>query len=62
MHEGSFYKAYPTYPGAEVEIWHGYPVRRELVSRQIPARVLKKFLESGALTKVEYKRLLGSAR
>lgn len=61
MHAGCFYKAYPTEQSSEVEIWHGYPVRRELVNRQIPARVLRTFVKSGALSKAEYKRLLGNA-
>ncbi len=67
MHEGEFYKAYShrseTIEGeASVEIWHGYPVRRELVPRQIPCRVLREFVRRGRLTQAEYKKLLGSAR
>lgn len=62
MYAGDFYKAYPTTLGDDVEIWHGYPVRRELVKRQVPARVLRQFRDLGKLTEPEYKRLLGSAR
>lgn len=66
LHNGEFYKAYSecsrlTDEGVEEELWHGYPVRRELVPRQVPARVLRKFVEQGRLTRAEYKRLLGSA-
>lgn len=66
LHEGAFYKAYCE--GTEqdpahgtVEVWHGYPVRPELVPRQVPARVLRKFLERGLLQPAEYRRLLGGA-
>jgi hypothetical protein len=67
MHDGTFYKAYPesvvTRSDDElVEPWHGYPVRRELVPRQIPARVLRQFLHDGRLTRPEYRKLVGSAR
>lgn len=68
MHEGEFYKAYceGTEPvdGEEetVEVWHGYPVRREVVPRQVPSRVLREFVRRGRLSRPEYKKLLGSAR
>lgn len=62
IHDGNFYKGYPTELGEDIEIWHGYPVRRERVSREIPARVLRELVKSGELSKSEYKRLLGSAR
>lgn len=66
LHNGAFFKAYSettrtTDDGAEEELWHGYPVRRELVPRQIPARVLRVFVERGRLTQAEYRALLGSA-
>lgn len=66
LHDGGFYKAYcsevrQTPKGLE-EVWHGYPVRRELVPTQIPARVLRTFVRRGKLSRHEYKTLLGSAR
>lgn len=67
MHEGSFYKGYceGTLEDPEmgiVEIWHGYPVRRDLVPRQVPCRVLREFVRRGRLSSAEYKKLLGSAQ
>lgn len=67
MHEGTFYKAYCQLSDAEgkehagAEVWHGYPVRRELVPTQVPCRVLREFVRRGRLTRAEYKKLLGSA-
>lgn len=65
-HEGQFYKAYPHgtegHGGETVVVWHGYPVRPELVRTQVPAQVLRKFVATGRLTNAEYKRYLGSAR
>jgi hypothetical protein len=67
MHNGEFYKAYCEGTerddvGEQVEVWHGYPVRRELVPRQVPSRVLREFMRRGQLTRAEYQALLGSAR
>lgn len=66
MHQGEFYKAYceGTEPGEDgpVEVWHGYPVRRELVPHQVPCRVLREFVRRGRLTRSEYKKLLGDAK
>jgi len=67
MHSGSFYKAYSHHSEAEGtpeegEVWHGYPVRRELVPTQVPCRVLREFVKRGRLTQAEYKKLIGSAR
>jgi len=67
MHEGEFYKAYSHHSEAEgaaeeIEVWHGYPVRREVVPTQVPCRVLREFVKRGRLTRAEYKRFLGSAR
>ena len=56
--QGRFFKGYSEDGG---RTWHGYPVRPELVGRQIPARVLRQFVESGLLTRSHFKRLLGSA-
>ena len=57
--QGRFFKAYSEDQG---EMWHGYPVRDELVPRQIPTRVLRQFREAGLITKAEYKRLIGGAK
>lgn len=57
--QGRFFKAYSHDGGVS---WHGYPVRRELVPRQVPTRVLRRFIEDGVLSRAEYRRLLGSAR
>jgi len=68
MHRGAFYKGYcegmePQDGGeGEIEVWHGYPVRRKLVPRQVPSRVLREFVRRGRLSRPEYKKLLGSAR
>lgn len=62
IYGGSFYKAYPTKKDSDVEIWHGYPILNERVNLEVPARVLKQFVISGALTRADYRRLLGSAR
>lgn len=56
---GRFFKAYSEDGG---RTWHGYPVRRDLVTRQIPARVLREFCRKGLLSEIDYRRLLGSAR
>lgn len=56
--QGRFFKGYSEDGG---RTWHGYPVRREQVRRQIPARVLKQFVEKGLLSRAEFKKLLGSA-
>ena len=61
MHEGKFYKAYPTEISPETEIWHGYPVHQTLVKTQIPTRILRNFVKAGKLPKPDYKRLMGSA-
>ena len=55
---GRFFKAYSSDGG---RTWHGYPVERDLVPRQIPAKVLRELVKRGQLTRVEYKKLLGSA-
>ncbi|MFU8807336.1 MAG: hypothetical protein ACNA8W_26240 [Bradymonadaceae bacterium] len=62
MSQGRFFKAYRTEDRAGIEVWHGYPVSEELVGEQIPARVLRVFVDRGLLTKAEYKKLIGSAR
>ena len=56
--QGRFFKGYSEDGG---QTWHGYPVRRELVPRQVPTRVLREFVERGLLTRPDYKKLLGSA-
>ena len=56
--QGRFFKAYSEDGG---QIWHGYPVKRELVPRQVPSRVLREFVNRGQLSRVDYKKLLGSA-
>ncbi len=56
--QGRFFKGYSEDGG---RTWHGYPVRRELVPRQIPARVLAQFVDKGLLTRADFKKLLGSA-
>jgi len=56
--QGRFFKAYSDDDG---RTWHGYPVRRELVPRQIPARVLRQFCKLGQLSGANYRKLLGSA-
>ncbi len=66
MHEGNFYKAYSQgteedEDGTPIEVWHGYPVRRELVPTQVPCKVLREFVKQRRLSKPEYKKLLGSA-
>ena len=61
LYEGRFFKAYRTEMRGEVEVWHGYPVRREQVKDQIPARVLRIFRDRGQLSKAEYKKLVGRA-
>lgn len=61
IYEGQFFKAYRTERRDEVEVWHGYPVSRELVGEQIPARVLRIFRQRGQLSNSEYKKLVGNA-
>jgi hypothetical protein len=56
--QGRFFKGYSEDGG---RTWHGYPIRRDLVSRQVPARVLKEFVNRGLLARSDYKKLLGSA-
>lgn len=56
--QGRFFKAYSEDHGTT---WHGYPVRRDLVHLQVPARVLRQFVKRGQLTRAEYGKLLGSA-
>jgi len=56
--QGRFFKGYSEDGG---QTWHGYPVRRDLVPRQIPTRVLRQFLRQGRLSSADYKKLLGSA-
>jgi len=63
LHDGMFLKAYSEGCDASGdELWHAYPVRTALVPKQVPARVLKKFVGAGKLSRAEYKKLLGSAR
>lgn len=66
LHEGELYKAYSTETrrvgDEDVEVWHGYLVRRALVPRQVPARVLREFQRRGRLSNAEYRKLLGNAR
>ena len=57
--QGRFFKAYSEDHGVT---WHGYPVRRELVPRQVPARVLRAFMSRGLLSNADYKKLIGSGR
>ena len=66
LHQGEFFKAYRAElregeDGEHIEVWHGFPVRRELVGRQVPARVLRTFLQDKRLTRAEYRRLLRGA-
>jgi hypothetical protein len=56
---GRFFKAYSEDDGTT---WHGYPVRRELVARQVPTRVLREFCRRHQLTEADYRKLLGGAR
>ncbi len=65
--DGRFLKAYRHHVDAEAgeegeEHWHGYPVARDRVPTQVPARVLRQLRDEGKLTDAEYKRLRGSAR
>lgn len=62
MYQGEFYKAYCEGTDGPDEVWHGYPVRRELVPRQVPARVLREFVRRERLTAAEYRKLLGGAK
>lgn len=55
---GRFFKAYSVDDG---KTWHGYPVRRELVPRQVPCRVLREFVKRNQLSPVDYRKLLGGA-
>lgn len=57
--QGRFFKAYTEDHGAT---WHGYPVDRAVVNRQVPARVLREFLRTGLLARPDYTRLVGSGR
>lgn len=57
--QSRFFKAYSDDGGS---VWHGYPVARDLVPVQVPARVLRHFRDTGKLSRPEYKKLLGSAR
>ncbi len=59
---GTFFKGYAESVDEELEIWHGYPVREDVVPRQIPARILRVFCRAGKLTSARYKKLTGSAR
>jgi len=56
---GRFFKGYSEDGGVT---WHGYPVARDLVPRQIPTRVLRQFVQLGLLSDVDYRKLRGSAR
>ncbi len=56
--QGRFFKGYSEDGG---QSWHGYPVRRDLVPRQVPTRVLRELVRRGDLTASDYKKLLGSA-
>jgi hypothetical protein len=62
IHDGQFFKAYPTEIHEDAEVWHGYPVKSDQVRRQIPARVLRDFVSKGLLGRADYKRFLGNAR
>jgi hypothetical protein len=62
MYQGEFFKGYPEEADGEVEVWHGFPVDRNRVRLQVPARVLRAFRAAGTLTNAEYRKLLGSAR
>lgn len=57
--QGRFFKGYSEDGGVT---WHGYPVRESLIPRQVPGRVLRKFVKLGRLSPAKYKKLLGSAR
>ena len=60
MFQGNFFKPYPEEGGdgtdecGTVALWHGYPVARSRVPRQVPARVLRHFRDVGLLTAPEY--------
>jgi len=56
--QGRFFKGYSEDNG---HTWHGYPVAREKVPRQFPARVLRQFVKQGRLSSTDYKKLLGGA-
>ena len=62
--DGRFFKAYRHYVDADAgeEHWHGYPVARDRVPTQVPARVLRQLRDDGKLSAAEYRRLRGSAR
>lgn len=61
--QGRFFKGYCEAIGLDgIEVWHGYPVRDNLVRRQVPARILRQFVRAGKLPQAQYKRLLGSAQ
>lgn len=56
--QGRFFKGYSEDGG---RTWHGYLVRRDLVSRQIPTRVLRELVRRGKLAMSDHKKLLGGA-
>jgi hypothetical protein len=56
--QGRFFKGYSEDGG---RTWHGFPIRRDLVPRQIPAKILREFVKRGLLNRSDYKKLLGSA-
>ncbi len=56
--QGRFFKGYSEDGG---RTWHGYPVRRDLVPRQVPTQVLRELVRRGVLTAADYKKLLGNA-
>jgi hypothetical protein len=60
--QGRFFKAYPSVDEAGKECWHGFPVREELVKRQVPCRVLRQLRAAKKITGARYTRLLGDAK
>jgi hypothetical protein len=57
--QGRFFKAYSEDDG---KTWHGYPIRYDLVPRQVRARILREFVNRGLLTKADCRKLFGSAQ
>ncbi len=59
---GVYYKGYPEGVDGDNELWHGYPVRRDQVPKEIPSRILREFRNRQLISSAEYRKLLGSAR
>jgi len=56
--QGRFFKGCAEDDG---RTWHGYPLSRELVPKQVPARVLRAFVMRELLSEAAYRKLVGSA-